>query len=190
MSISTTSIDDLPTRGVEETNNSNVNSLPVKNTIISADPASMKRLAESELISGIQKAAANGMTALPSRDIPMDQSVLHEDTQIKANYVPASLEGDYITKHQTSEEIIRQNAQKQHEKDRWDDIYSELSIPLLISALYFMYQLPAVRKIFINTLPSCYGKSGDINLSGRLANCVIFGSIIYVSGKIVAQLSM
>jgi hypothetical protein len=184
MSISTTSIDDLPTGGVEENNN-----IQIKTTDGLAEPSDMKRLAESELISGIQKAAANGMTMLPSRDIPMDQSAIHEDKQIKANYVPTTLGGDYITKHQTSEEIIRQNAQKQHEKDKWDDIYAELSIPILISALYFMYQLPAVRKLFINYIPFGYGKSGDINLSGRIANCLIFGTIIYMSGKIVTQLS-
>ena len=186
MSISTTCIDDLPTRGGEENITLTASNKP---QIKMPEQTAAKRLAENELITGIQKAASSGMTALPSRDIPMDQSVLHEDNQVKANYVPASLDGDYITKHQTSEEIIRQNAQKQHDKDRWDDIYSELSIPILISALYFMYELPAVRELFVNTLPMCYGKSGDINLTGRLANCVVFGIIIYSSGKIVSQLS-
>ena len=119
----------------------------------------------------------------------MDQNAIHADEQIKANYVPSSLEGDYITKHQTSEEIIRQNAKKQHDKDKWDDIYNEMSLPAMIAVLYFMYQLPVVRKLFITTLPMCYGKSGDINLVGRLVNCSMFGGIIYLSGKIVSQLS-
>ena len=186
MSISTTSIDDLPTRSGDENITLTTNS---NQQVKTSDQTVAKRLAENELITGIQKAASSGMTTLQSRDIPMDQSALHEDSQVKANYIPSSLEGDYITKHQTSEEIIRQNAQKQHDKDKWDDIYSELSIPLLISALYFMYQLPAVRKLFVNTLPACYWKSGDINLTGRLANCIVFGLIIYSSGKIVSQIS-
>lgn len=178
MSISTTNINDLP---VKETNE--------KNTNISNETYDNTKINENELITGLQRAAASGATLLSSRDIPMDQSVIHEDKQIKANYIPQSLEGDYITKHQTSEEIIRQNAQKQQEKDKWDDIYAELSIPIFISALYFMYQLPAVRKLFINYIPMGYGKSGDINLTGRILNCIIFGIIVYASGKIITQLS-
>jgi len=185
MSISTTNIDDLPSKNDEGVVMSS-NNVPQTNT---SDNIKEKRLAETELINGIQKAASSGMTTLPSRDIPMDQAVVHEDVEVKANYLPQTSEGDYITKHQTSEEIIRQNAQHQQDKDKWDDIYSELSVPILISALYFMYQLPAVRKLFVNMLPMCYGKSGDINLIGRLINCLVFGIIIYSSGKIVSQLS-
>ena len=181
MSITTTSIDDLPTSGGQE------NATAMSNKI--TDKADARRLAENELITGIQKAASSGMTALPSRDIPMDQNAIHADEQIKPNYVPSSLEGDYITKHQTSEEIIRQNAKKQHDKDKWDDIYNEMSLPAMIAVLYFMYQLPVVRKLFITSLPMCYGKSGDINLAGRIVNCTIFGLIIYLSEKTVSHLS-
>ena len=181
MNNNTTSISDLPTNSGEEP----VKVIPDK----ISETVDAKRLAENELITGIQKAASSGMTALPSRDIPMDQNAIHADEQIKANYVPSSLEGDYITKHQTSEEIIRQNAKKQYDKDKWDDIYNEASLPAMIAVLYFMYQLPIVRKLFITTLPMCYGKSGDINLAGRLVNCAMFGGIIYLSGKIVSQLS-
>lgn len=181
MNISTTSIDDLPTSIGQE----NTTVMPNKIT----DKADAKRLAENELITGIQKAASSGMTALPSRDIPMNQNAIHVDEQIKANYVPSSLEGDYITKHQTGEEIVRQNAKKQHDKDKWDDIYNEMSAPVLIAVLYFMYQLPVVRKLFITAVPMCYGKSGDINLSGRIVNCAMFGLIIYLTGKIVSHMS-
>ena len=181
MSITTTSIDDLPISSGQE------NTTVTPNKIMDASDA--KRLAENELITGIQKAASSGMTALPSRDIPMDQTAIHSDEQIKANYVPSSLAGDYITKHQTSEEIIRQKSKKQHNKDKMDDIYNEMSVPVLIAVLYFMYQLPVVRKMFITTLPMCYGKSGDINLAGRIVNCTIFGLIIYLSEKTVSHLS-
>ena len=134
MSISTTNIDDLPSKNDEGVVMSS-NNVPQTNT---SDNIKEKRLAETELINGIQKAASSGMTTLPSRDIPMDQAVVHEDVEVKANYLPQTSEGDYITKHQTSEEIIRQNAQHQQDKDKWDDIYSELSVPILISALYFI----------------------------------------------------
>lgn len=164
MSIQTTSIDTLP---------------------VTEDD---KKLYENELITSLQKAASNGMTQLPSRDIPMNTATVHEDEEVRANYIP-SIEGDYITKHQTSEEIVRQNAKKQREKDQWDDIFNELSFPLLVSTLYFMYQLPMVRKAFLNTLPMCYCASGEVNLTGRIVNGFVFGAIIYVITKFVSQIS-
>ena len=77
----------------------------------------------------------------------------------------------------------------QQQQDQFDAIYTEVSLPLLITVLYFMYQLPVVRKMFLSTLPMCYGKSGDINLTGRLINSLLFGAVIYGSSKLVQQLS-
>ena len=150
--------------------------------------AEQLRERDNELITGIQKASANGMLGLPSRDIPMDKAAVTTDENVKPNFVPAH-SNDYITEHVTSEEIIRQNAKKQQTQDAWDDVYAEISLPLLIAVFYFMYQLPAVRRAFMNTLPMCYSKSGEINLSGRLLNCLVFGGVIYASSKMVSQIS-
>jgi hypothetical protein len=193
-SIGTTGIDSLPTAGgsgeenvqlttKELSNNSNV---VVDNA---ADKLQEQRqLDQNEFVKSLQQAAASGSTALPSRDIPIDKTTITQDKQTKPNFVPEG-PSDYITEHQTSDEIIRQNAKVQQQQDQFDAIYTEISLPLLIAVLYFMYQLPAVRKMFLTTMPMCYGKSGDINLSGRLVNCLLFGAIIYGSSKLVQQLS-
>tara|TARA_Y100000287_G_scaffold185518_1_gene188992 strand:+ start:4600 stop:5187 length:588 start_codon:yes stop_codon:yes gene_type:complete len=189
--IATTSLDELPTPSSENVQlvthdkPSEQENVVVKNETNTAEQI---RERDNELITGIQKASANGMLELPSRDIPMDKMAVTADNQVKANYVP-SQSNDYITEHVTSEEIIRQNAKKQQTKDAWDDVYAEISLPLLIAVFYFMYQLPAVRKAFMNTLPMCYGKGGDINLTGRLINCLVFGAVIYASSKLVSQIS-
>jgi hypothetical protein len=175
MSIATTNIDELPVNGGQENQ--------IKKEV------DQPSLAENEIISGIQKAASSGMTALPSRDIPLDKSAIQSDEQVKPSFIPQNSEGDYITKHQTSDEILKQHNKKQQEKDKIDELYNELSMPILISVIYFMYHLPIVRVFLIKTFPIFYEKSGDINLSGRLANSVIFGSIIYVFGKVISQLS-
>ena len=42
----------------------------------------------NEMISGLQRASASGMTNLPSRDIPMTTSNMMNDAQIKPNFIP------------------------------------------------------------------------------------------------------
>jgi hypothetical protein len=192
--ITTTSLAELPTSGsapdqnvqlvTHEKDQGNTNTI-VENE---ANKAEQLRERDNELINGIQKASASGMLGLPSRDIPMDQSNITSDEEIKPNFIPAQT-NDYITEHVTSEEIIRQNAKTQQTKDTWDDVYAEISLPLLIAVFYFMYQLPAVRRTFLNTLPMCYGKGGDVNLTGRLINCLVFGGVIYASSKLVSKIS-
>jgi len=189
-SIGTTTLDSLPAGASGENIQLTTKEIS-QNTVVTNPVKEVKKereIDQNELISGIQKAAASGATGLPSRDIPIDTSTIVQDVQTKPNYVPSG-PSDYITEHQTSDEIVKQNARMQKQSDQFDNLYAEISLPLLIAVLYFMYDLPAVRKMFLNTLPMCYGKSGDINLYGRLINCLMFGAIIYASSKLVSQLA-
>ena len=202
MSVGTTSLDALPTGNTSEnitlkTEDKNVvidNKMQELQAQRDADinqkpdgpPPSMD---VNEFVSGLQQATSSGMTQLPSRDIPIDQNAVLKDVQVKPNFVPESSPTDYITEHQTSEEIIRQNAKKQKSADSLDIIFSELSLPLMIAVLYFMYQLPVVRRSFLKTLPMCYSKSGELKLTGYLANSIVFGGIIYAVSKVMNQLS-
>ena len=202
MSVGTTSLDALPTGNTSEnitlkTEEKNVvidNKMQELQAQRDADvnqkpngpPPTMD---VNEFVSGLQQATSSGMTQLPSRDIPIDQNAVLKDVQVKPNFVPESSPTDYITEHQTSEEIIRQNAKKQKSADNLDIIFSELSLPLMIAVLYFMYQLPVVRRAFLKTLPMCYSKSGELKLTGYLANSIVFGGIIYAVSKVMNQLS-
>lgn len=144
----------------------------------------------NEFVKGLQSASASGHTKLRSRDVPIDETRIQQDLQTTANFVPAADHpSDYITEHQTSDAIVREQANKQRRQDSFDDIYSELSLPILIGLLYFVYQLPAVRKMFIDSMPFCYAKSGNLNLTGFLVNSLIFGAIVYAARKCVDQLS-
>lgn len=143
----------------------------------------------NEFVSGLQEVTNSGMTQLPSRDIPIDQNAVLQDAHVKTNFVPESSPTDYITEHQTSEEIIRQNAKKQKSADNLDIMFSELSLPIMIAVFYFLYQLPVVRRAFLKTLPMCYSNSGELKLTGYLVNSIVFGGVIYAASKLVNQLS-
>lgn len=201
MSISTTSLDSLPMGDSNEnvTIRTEEKNIVIDNKMqelqqqrdeeIKQKPSRSPSMDVNEFVSGLQKATSTGMTQLPSRDIPINQNTILKDEQVKPNFVPEGSPTDYITEHQTSEEIIKQNAKKQKSADNLDVIFSELSLPLMISVLYFMYQLPVVRRAFLKMLPMCYSNSGELKLTGYLVNSVVFGAIIYFISKVMSQLS-
>lgn len=64
----------------------------------------------NELISQIQKAAANGTTALPSRDIPIEPTRVANDNQTQPNYIPPpQVPENYIKNYETPQQVIEQN---------------------------------------------------------------------------------
>ena len=122
-SIGTTGIDSLPTAGGGGNNEDNVQ-LTTKelssNTVVENPTEKLqeqRQLDQNEFVKSLQQAAASGSTALPSRDIPIDKANIVQDKQTKPNFVPEG-PSDYITEHQTSDEIIRQNAKVQQQQDR------------------------------------------------------------------------
>jgi hypothetical protein len=109
------------------------------------DPAIMQKNL-NQFVTGIQQASAAGLTVLPSRDIPKNQSHLSQDVYTQPNYIPPpqpQMNNDYIREHQTNEEIIRAQMQKQDKRDTLDNLYDELQTPVVIvfCIFYFNYQL-------------------------------------------------
>ena len=188
MNIGTTSIDSLPLS--PQTDNVRMDTyeqnIKIPNPTQSLqqerdnDPAIMQKNL-NQLVTGIQQASAAGLTALPSRDIPQNQQHISQDTQIKPNYIPSPEErmNDYIREHQTNEEIIRAQAQKQGKKASFDVLFDELQGPFMIGILYFLFQLPVVQKQLCKILPTLYGKDGNPNLSGYIFTSAAFASAYY-----------
>ena len=133
----------------------------------------------NQFVTGIQQASAAGMTGLPARDIPQNQEGLTRDHQMKPNYIPSNENVDYIREQQNNEDIIREYARRQQKTDSLDNMYNELQIPILIAVLYFSFQLPIVRKNLFKFLPSLFSKDGNPNLSGYIANSLIFACLYF-----------
>ena len=185
MEIQTTNLDELPSNNIN-LSTTEKNELINNNGVQELADRKMEESVNHELINGLQQAATVGSTQLPSRDIPIDTNQIQSDESIKPNFVPQeNVETDYITKHQTTEEIIRQNQNKADISNQWDQLYKELNLPILIASLFFIFQLPVVQKQFVTMLPFCYSEGGNIKLTGRLTQCFVFGLIILFSSKIV-----
>ena len=143
------------------------------------DPA-LQQKNLNQFVTGLQQASAAGMTALPSRDIPQNQQHISQDARIQPNYMPPQYEQtDYIQQHQTNENIIQAQAQKQTQKNNFDALFDELRTPVLIGVLFFLFQLPIIQKQLCRILPSLYNKDGNPSLSGYIFTSAAFASTYY-----------
>ena len=145
---------------------------------------------QNDINNQIMQASSDGVTSLPSRDIPMNTNIITNDEEIKNDFVPQDKNSDYITEHLSTEDIIKQNINKNEDELFLDTLYSELSLPLLISILYFIFKLPFVDNLHHNILPFCFTKTGNMKISGYLTTSLIFGIIVYLLNKIIKNISI
>jgi len=142
------------------------------------------------LINGLQKAAMSGATKLPSRDIPMMPSQYMNDREINPHFIPEPTKRnyDYIQEEQEDNipenDVIKNYKKKTKKTELMDDFYNEIQIPLLLSLLYFLLQLPFFKKWLFRYLPNLFLKDGNLNIYGYIFNSVLFGLTYYIVNKL------
>lgn len=133
----------------------------------------------NDFVTSIQSAVSSGSLSLPSRDIPQTQSHITHDDEIKQNFIPGDND-DYIDEDRSKQDIINDYMKKQENNNKADDIYNKLQTPILMSLLYFIFQLPVVKKLFLKLFPAFYHKDGNLNLTGFIVNSVLFSISYYI----------
>ena len=196
--INTTSINDLPTDpSAGGSVGGNVNlvineqpnpSFPANNMSPNNASAglSLDQSTISQIVNGLQQASLAGATALPSRDIPLNTEQLTQDAQVQPNYVPPPEIIDYINE---SDDDINNYYRREKIDNSLDNIYDELQAPLLLSVLYFLFQLPFFKKSIFKYLPFLCHSDGNYNFNGLLFVCALFGFIYYSLSKTVRNFS-
>ena len=200
----TTNIDDLPSA-----NSNNVNSAPVQNVFSENNTENVKMPnygeqlnSEKEVAPALQnidytsklnsslKEIGNGNPLqLPSRDIPQNTASINNDVNVQPNYIPPN-NNDYIANHVTPNEIIQQNREKEVLNDKTEEFYETIQMPLLVGLLFFIFQLPFIRKNLFIYLPSLFNKDGNPNLSGYLFNSAIFALLYFSFTYILKYISI
>jgi hypothetical protein len=151
----------------------------------------------NEVIQGVQRASANGMTMIPTRDIPMNPNAYTHDNQSRPNYVPeksvhfadgGSGGHDYIKEHTSMESIVRANARQSNQLDTIEAIYYDLQMPILIGVLYFIFQMPIFRAQLLHFLPSLFAEDGNFKIVGLTATSAMFAGTFFVIMKIFNKL--
>lgn len=198
MADSSTSIFDLPSDPTGGGNISmNVSEMPMQQQQpLGQDPSSAFSLDQgtiNQIVSGLQKASSSGATQLPSRDIPMNTANIVNDQQVQPNYVPKAELKDYIRDYEDNdgdaEDIVESYNKNARVNNSLDDMYSELQTPILIAVLFFLFQLPIIRKKMFVYVPALFSKDGNLNISGFIFMSIFFGLTYYVVNKTMIGIS-
>lgn len=157
----------------------------------------------NEMISGLQRASASGMTNLPSRDIPMNTSNIMNDAQINTNFIPnpqAQAHGQQINKYGPRLTMSSNNYIEEHEQDitseekyrksqvvnsHAENIYKLIQIPVIVGILYFAFQLPVTRKYVCKFIPSVFNSDGNYNISGLIFMSALFACSFFGLSKVL-----
>ena len=130
---------------------------------------------------------------LPSRDIPMNTLEYQQDNEIKPNHVPSvKLTSDYIRVYErTNEEELKLHRQQKYRQETAHDTISDLQVPILITVLYFIFQMPIVTTMMRKylTFVNLYGEDGNFNITGLLFKSILFGSLYYFMQTISIKIS-
>lgn len=144
----------------------------------------------NELISQLQKANMSGVTTLPSRDIPSDTIKINNDVQIKPNYIPNTENTNFVENYETTQDLISKNNNKQNNLDNLDKFYNEFQLPLLVSVLYFLFQLPIFKKNIKKLFPLLFNPDANPNFYGHLFNSSLFATVFYILVKLINHISI
>jgi hypothetical protein len=146
----------------------------------------------NELVSGLQRASASGLTNLQSRDIPMNTMNMMNDPQIQPNFVPRpppnQPQADYIEEHDEDMMTEVRNATHVNTNDNMETIYKLIQVPLLVGILYFAFQLPITRKYILKYLPSVFNADGNFNVSGLVFMSALFALGFFGLTKMLEQM--
>jgi len=137
----------------------------------------------------ITSALSNNMpTNMPNRDIQMNTQQ-QQDPYMNPNYIPESEMDDYIENDDTLYNMMNKGQAVENEQDRLDQIYEELQIPLMVMVLYFLFQMPFVKKHLQRLLPSLFTKDEHPTFGGYLLKTALFGGTFYGIIKATKYLS-
>ena len=162
-----------PKSSMRTENDSGKNSVVMDNSITQSS--------YNELVGQIQQADKLGVTQLPSRDIPNNTDAVVMDEQTQPNYIPEQeMMEDYIKNYQTPENVILEGERDDLSRDRLEMLYSNIQMPLLVSILYFLFNLPVIRKYMQKWIPNIFSSDGNPNFAGYLVNSILFGVLYYI----------
>ena len=125
----------------------------------------------------------------------MNMMGITHDEEIIPNYIPPpknATTSDYLKNYEDKEDpqFKTQKTNKKRE-NRIDTIVETFQIPIFISLIFFIFQLPLVSTLmhkYLNGLP-IFKEDGNPNFYGLLLKSAMFGMVYVFSDKIIQYLS-
>ena len=128
-------------------------------------------------------------TNLQNRDIPQTTEQFNQQDQIRPNYVPEQEMDDYIGDEDTLHSMMQQNRQQENKRDRMDMLYDELQGPVMVMILFFLFQMPFVKKLLLKQIPTLFSADGNYTLTGYIATTAMFGGAYFGLNKAISYMS-
>ena len=170
--MSTTKISDLPTENV---------SLERKEVAQDVQQKVDSVNEIKDLVNSLEENKA--VTSLPNRDIPRNTVPITNDQEVKPNFVPQTQSEDYIKQY---EEFIKSTTMqnKREKEETMNGLFEEIKYPILAACLFFLFQMPVIRKTMFSKLPMLFDVDGNPKLYYFLLNTLIFAGTFYGSQKL------
>jgi len=127
----------------------------------------------NQLLNDINEASIKGDTQLLPRDIPIQNEI---DEETVPNYIPKG------EKYIKEKETYKKN-------ENLDKIYDEIQIPILLSIIYFLFQLPVFRMFMLKIFPFMFSTDGNSNIQGYFGFSIMFGLFYYVISKVIIAIN-
>jgi hypothetical protein len=165
--------------GTELNNNNNNNTLSLDQTTI------------NQIVGGIKDAERDGSTRLQSRDMPQDTTQFTQDVQIKPNFIPThNNSNDYISEDQERNNTTQNNSLNSNSifGERGRDVYAEIQTPLLLSILFFIFQMPFFKNKIMEMMPFLFISDGNYSVNGYISISILFGVLYYSINTILVNI--
>jgi hypothetical protein len=112
-------------------------------------------------------------TELPARDVPRETINHVVDPQVSTTYIPPK-EPDYIEQQVQLPQV-----------SKMDKLMDEFRLPIILSILYFIFQLPIINSFLIRVLPYVFKEDS----TATIGKSILFGVAYHVSMLLIEYLN-
>ena len=138
----------------------------------------------NSIVTGLQQASASGATQLMSRDMPNTSHHIAQDEQVQPNFIPEPEKTeDYLEEQEDDDDILNAYNSKVQKESQMDKLYEDLQTPIMLAILFFIFQLPFLKKQLFIFVPALFMNDGNYNLYGFLFVSVLYATTYHMISK-------
>jgi hypothetical protein len=138
----------------------------------------------NSIVTGLQQASATGATQLMSRDMPNTSDHIAQDEQIQPNFIPnTDNKENYLEDEEDDDDILDAYNSKVQKESQMDKLYEDLQTPIMLAILFFIFQLPFLKKQLFLFVPSLFMNDGNYNLYGFLVVSILYATTYHMISK-------
>ena len=111
---------------------------------------------------------SNNPQQLPPRDFPKDMTQYTQDEQIQANYIPPlpnyqkNITNEYMLQYEREKEKeLKTHEEKKKKKSKKDEIMEQSQLPIFLSILFFLFNMPFINRMFFQRFAFLYEADGS-----------------------------